>query len=77
MSIDNCFVLNVLNDCINVWHLSPSDILRATITSSINEVVCYGIGQISEDKTAQYQLGVLLRLIDNMKVILCDCVLLV
>lgn len=39
-----------------------------SICSSITEIVCYGIGQISEDSAAQYQLGVLLGLAEIMKV---------
>ncbi len=47
------------------------------VAAVINEIVCYGIGQFSEDITAQYQLGILLGLIDILKVIVVIIIVIV
>ena len=44
------------------------DLFNASNHTGITEVVCYGIGRVSEDITAQYQLAVLLGLADKLTV---------
>ena len=55
------------------WYIYHCPALIDDSGIDIKKVVCYGIGRVSSDLTAQYQLSVLLCLMEIIKVFMCVC----